>query len=563
MRTTLQSLFLYLALAGLPILIDAQPANDNCADAISIGEVGIYYFDNMMATTDGSNHPNDCASSGASPDSIFNDIWFLYTASFTGYAKWSTCGSANFDTKIVVYNPGSTCVPGDGQVLTCSEDHAGCSGATSEVVFPVTMNESYLLRLGAWGDGPPGEEGEGTFFILETIPPPPGPDNDDCLDAIEVFLGEGQPFESTNANTDGPGHPSASCFAFGNDFVNADIWYYFTSPITGTVEWFTCDFINWDTRLAVYQAGATCPLSDGDLLACNDDGAGCADFTSYLTFPATMGETYMLRLGGYTTSDYGTGSFSLNDIIPPPPPANNNCLEYTDSAFVVSPANADIGDGVAPGTTLHATQDADVPPCITNGELYDVWFKFNNEGITDLEVRFLVETEGSGFIFEIYEDCQTPALDTANGGILSNTCFSVVAGEVYIVDTITGFPELPTDYYIRVSTNITYDPPGAFWFQLVSDQVVSNRDPFLLEKASIFPNPVRGIATVEMDLKEPAQTTFEVFNGLGQQVYFDDKGNLMEGNYKFDLNTSTFGTGIYFLKIKAGEKQKILKFIKN
>ena len=92
--------------------------------------------------------------------------------------------------------------------------------------------------------------------------------------------------------------------------------------------------------------------------------------------------------------------------------------------------------------------------------------------------------------------------------------------------------------------------------------MVSNQDRFSIEKASIFPNPVKRIATIDLDLKESGHTTFEVFNGLGQRVYWDDKGNLSEGNYKFDLQTTNFGTGLYFLKIKSGEKQKVLKFIK-
>ena len=563
MRTTLQTLFLFLFLTLISNTVFAQPANDNCADAVAIGEVSDYAFSTVMATTDGPNHPNDCISSGTTPDSVYNDVWYAYTPTFTGWAEWSLCGTADYDTKIVVYNSGATCPLSDGDLFECSEDGTGCAGATSEVVFPVTMGETYILRIGGYGDGSPGEEGTGTFYIIETTPPPPGPDNDDCPDAIEVMLGVDQSFNSTNATTDGPAHPSALCFAFGDDFVNADIWYYFTAPATTTIEWSTCNLITWDTRMAVYQAGATCPLSDGDLLVCNDDGSGCDNFTSYLTFPVEQGETYLLRLGGYLTSDNGVGTFDLNDIVPPEPPSNDVCTENPDTvSAIVSPDQADLGEGVNEGTTLYGTQDAGVPPCVNNGEFSDVWYKFNNEGYKNIEVRFLVVTDSSGFIFEIYDDCGTPALDTANGGTLTNTCFSILTGDDFVTDTIRGFPITPTDYYVRVSTRITFDDPGEFWFQLVSDEVVSNEEHFTIEKASIFPNPVNDIAIVDLDLKESAQTTFEVFNNLGQVVFREEKGNLLQGNQKFEIATSNFTSGIYFLKITAGQKQKILKFIK-
>ena len=92
-----------------------------------------------------------------------------------------------------------------------------------------------------------------------------------------------------------------------------------------TLRWSTCDLANFDTRLAVYKAGSDCPLSESDLLICNDDGAGCPDFTSSLVFDVEMDQTYLLRLGGFNGNAEGSGYFDLERVLRPEAPTNNFC----------------------------------------------------------------------------------------------------------------------------------------------------------------------------------------------------------------------------------------------
>ena len=554
--------FSLLSIAFLPYLA-AQPMNDDCVNAISIGEVTSYDFSNLMATTDGPDHPNSCQSPGASPAVTYNDIWYAYTATFSGYAEWTICGTANFDTKIMVYNAGSSCPVTDADLYTCSEDAAGCLNATSAVIFEVTMNETYLLRLGAYGDGSPGEFGEGNFTISETDQPPMGPENDNCANAIEVMLGNDQAFDDTNANTDGPSHPTASCYAFGNDLVNQDIWYYFVAPNTATIEWTTCSITLFDTRMAVYNAvPGDCPLADDDLLVCNDDGVGCEDFTSYLTFLVTAGETYLLRLGGYSNTDFGAGVFNLNEIIPPDPPINDDCMNSAITGMVVSEAEAQSGGGLLVGTTIAGTQDAGIPPCLNNGELFDVWYTFNSGLDTALDFRFTINTPESAFILELYNNCTTPALDTTNGGLINTTCITYEQGSAFTSTIINGL-DINTDYFVRVSTVITYNFPGDFWLQIVSNAgPVGTIDEYTLENVRFYPNPVSQGAQIELSLKESAKVNMEVVNPFGQVVNSQNEGILQPGNNKLELNTVVLSPGVYFLHISADEKQKILKFIK-
>ena len=234
MQKALQIFFLFLVLIGVSFSATAQPPNDNCADATVVSLGTLQDFSTYDATTDGPGHPSAvCFSTGS--DSTHSDIWYSFTATMDMWVLWSVCGTASFDTRLVVYNAGATCPVVDSDLLVCNDDFGTCPAYSGEVTFEVTGGSTYLLRLGGYGETDPGEQGLGTFDLIEIDPPPMGPVNNNCADAIEVFLGAGQAFETTNATTDGPELSSALCFAFGNDFVNNDIWYAYTASATGTV----------------------------------------------------------------------------------------------------------------------------------------------------------------------------------------------------------------------------------------------------------------------------------------------------------------------------------------
>ena len=266
-----------LILCLLFAAINAQPINDNCIDAIAISEVTDLEFSNVDATIDGPFHPDSPCPGSGDADSLYHDIWYLYTPTFTGNCLWTLCGTADFDSKIAVYVPGSPCPPADSDLLDCNEDGASCSLGTSEILFSVTQGEQYLLRLAGFGEMSPGFEGMGTFTVKEFVP---SVVNDFCADAIELTLGAGQEVNTVGATTDGPDHPNNSgCFGFGDISVMSDVWYTFVPTFTGTVIWSSCDMVSFDSRMAIYGPNVQCPVVDSDLYACNDDGSGCGSYT--------------------------------------------------------------------------------------------------------------------------------------------------------------------------------------------------------------------------------------------------------------------------------------------
>ncbi|MBC02463.1 MAG: hypothetical protein CMJ34_04035 [Phycisphaerae bacterium] len=141
-----------------------------------------------------------------------------------------------------------------------------------------------------------------------------GPSNDDCDDAMPV--GEGDiDFSTVDAESDGPELPGSCDEGFGTGF-GPDIWYLIQPEFDTGVIVSTCGAATFDTRLAAYTD------CTGTIVACNDDGEGCPNFSSYMTFPAAAGQSYLIRVGGYGTAT-GTGTLSIEfGEIPPPYPTS-------------------------------------------------------------------------------------------------------------------------------------------------------------------------------------------------------------------------------------------------
>lgn len=135
--------------------------NDNCADATSVTP-GIHSFTTVDATTDGPDQPgSDCEQ--FQQTNVNNDIWYEFTATCDGAASLSTCGTADFDTRIAVY-PGGQCPPTAASLIECNDDFGDCEGYTSYLEWEVTEGSTYLLRIGGYDDT---ESGTGTFELTE------------------------------------------------------------------------------------------------------------------------------------------------------------------------------------------------------------------------------------------------------------------------------------------------------------------------------------------------------------------------------------------------------------
>ena len=119
-----------------------RPDNDSCDSAQFIQE-GVNSFDSTEATTEPAWLPEWC-NEGAGL-TLTHDVWFSFTASQSAVYRISTCGFADFDSRIALYE---AC--GEG-VLACSDDACPDGGAAVEV--GLACGSTSLIRVGGWGHG--------------------------------------------------------------------------------------------------------------------------------------------------------------------------------------------------------------------------------------------------------------------------------------------------------------------------------------------------------------------------------------------------------------------------
>ncbi|MBT8272907.1 MAG: T9SS type A sorting domain-containing protein, partial [Bacteroidia bacterium] len=261
---------------------DLTPANDLCGDALSIACGDVVTGDTSFATDTDEISPF-CGIT-FQPDNNSAGVWY----SFLGTGDFVTLdlGNSGFDTRVVVYE--GTC----GALVCIDGDDDSGPGLTSELTFPSVAGTTYSIYVAGYGSS------TGVFEMNITCSGPPELPCDD--NAPTIACGE-----TVNGNTNGAPLYDYSgedtCGTFVGNY--AGLWYQFVAE-GGDYTASTCNNANYDTKIIVYSG--ECPF-----LTCvdgNDDGPGCAGFSSFLQFPTTAGTTYFIFVTGFLGN---TGEFNL------------------------------------------------------------------------------------------------------------------------------------------------------------------------------------------------------------------------------------------------------------
>jgi len=145
----------------------------------------------------------------------------------------------------------------------------------------VSAGQSYYIRIAGY-DGDTGD------YLLNVTRYLQAPLNDECSNAIEVFLDT--PWYGTTVEATGTSSSSCS----GNDTL--DVWHHFTPSQTGYHTVSLCGS-SFNTTLTVYDG------CSGSELACNDN---MCDIQSEVVVYLDAAQTYMIRIAGKNsnTGDY-------------------------------------------------------------------------------------------------------------------------------------------------------------------------------------------------------------------------------------------------------------------
>jgi hypothetical protein len=268
---------------------------------------------------------------------------------------------------------------------------------------------------------------------------PPPPNNDDCANAVPISGTGNFPFDNTTATNVGPNH--AACLFFGFDSIDHDVWFCWTAACTGNATVQTCGLTTVDTKIAVYD-GCSCPPVDADLLACNDDACG---LQSSLTFSATSGNSYLIRLGTFPGALGGTGQFNISCTTPV---GNDFCA---DAIAVGVPSSTS-------GTTVGATIDT-VPFCGTStGTAPGVWYSVTGTGNTMTATTCNAGTAYDTKISVYCGNCaNTAGLTCVAGnddfcGLQSSVSWCSQSGATYLI-LVHGFGTATGAFQLDVSSN--------------------------------------------------------------------------------------------------------------
>ena len=121
-----------------------------------------------------------------------------------------------------------------------------------------------------------------------------------CADAVVAVDGDNA-YNNAGATLDMDYTGLCDMGQFGTDFNYNTVWFKWVAATTDTYTVSNCNVAGGvDTR---FSAQTDCTAAS--VVGCNDDGAGCANFSSIMTFAANAGTTYYIAVGVYSATTVG------------------------------------------------------------------------------------------------------------------------------------------------------------------------------------------------------------------------------------------------------------------
>jgi subtilisin-like proprotein convertase family protein len=130
---------------------------------------------------------------------------------------------------------------------------------------------------------------------------------DECATAQPVANGMWE-FSTIEGTTSTDPFDEAQCEGTYLGVMTNDVWFSYEACATGSMTVSTCDLVDFDTDLVVYEGD--CNLMTQ--ISCNGDGDGCGGYSSILTTNVTEGSMYMIRVGGWGDTSMGSGELLID-----------------------------------------------------------------------------------------------------------------------------------------------------------------------------------------------------------------------------------------------------------
>ena len=121
--------------------------------------------------------------------------------------------------------------------------------------------------------------------------------------------------------------------------TSPSIWYKIIGT-GGLITVDTCNSASYDTKIHIYSGSCGSPVC----VTGNDNGIGCAGFTSFTSFSSVLGTEYFIHVFGFLSA---SGDFDLNIVSAELPPCNRTAIVGLSPATPVTVSGSTLGGGAS------------------------------------------------------------------------------------------------------------------------------------------------------------------------------------------------------------------------
>lgn len=515
---TIQSIFLSgLFILGINIIVNAQPANDDCSNAIllTVGTTCNSISGTINSATE-SISPDNCGGI-INTSASANDVWYKFIA---------TTSTA----KIYVVPSGST----PDSLLAIVQFYNSCGGASVGCAYPpdfgdtvkmiigsLNPGDTYFFRVYGWESALVPNPQLYPDFDVCVVEAPAGPANDDCTNAISVTIANNEASCSSftvNTTNATQSFQSISCAQISHD---DDVWYSFVPTSSALIVKATNKSITGGIGFTLYEGSCSGTQSTG----CTFNAPGDSFAFNNLT-PST---TYYLRTFTQGNTEQGTYDLCLYYFNPL---SNDDC----SNAISINAANDKSSCTYTTVNTVGASQGTP-PSCAPTSSDDDVWYSF-----VAVDTGMSIYADPSSFTGGI-TSVGMAVFDGVCGGIELGCDFQTnINGDSLRVSNLVIGNSYLLDVFSTSNTN-----QGTFQICVYGYLgTIGINERSLSSSISIYPNPSTGKYLVS-NMWNKNSLYIEITNILGQTIDTYHIGN----SNTVTLDLSGQPDGIYFVKIKT------------
>jgi hypothetical protein len=520
------------------------------------------------------NGPNDAClnmGSGETEDYVINILPAPNCANPTGIVATSAV-----DSIFTTWNWSQTLLPVTGFNMQLVEAGMPFSTGTSYLLdanFNDTLDNAAFIAGQSFEVYLQSVCGQDTSYFIGPIPVVLPMTNDQMCDAAAIPVdGHSYIFNNMGATIDPnevslvpPATGAQTTTGWANQNLNLTTWFTFVAPASGNVR-INSTALAYNGQIAVYY-GTDCALAGTFTLeAANDDDLDSPSLAPNFTICGlTPGTTYYLLHDAFTGA---AGNYAISIS-----PISLNAGVEGEVLQVCYGDTVNLFNGIA-NYQLGGTWTQTIPTVGLQGN------QFITTGLAAIlfEFTYTLQDGCASDASHAYVDVFAPSSAGNNGTftVCKNEPFNLLMGLTGTVD-MGGTWYDPSNIALGGNIDTAANIPGSFNYDYIVGNGVCPDDTStvlvivdgtcdftagieaLSGELSIYPNPSSDIVTIDNGLGL-AIDRIELLDMSGRVVYAVAKGNFT--NASPQLNLSTLTTGVYLLKLQAGNQTFTERLIK-